>query len=199
MYKVFKRILDIIISLIALLVLSPLLIIISVLLLITAGTPILFTQERVGRNWKPFYIYKFRTMVKDAEDLGPQISVENDSRVTPVGRILRKYKLDELPQFINVIKGEMSIVGPRPEVKKYADAYKNDYSVILKIKPGISDYASIHYHNESSLLKLVPNAEDQYKSLIMPQKIKLYHKYMDEMSFVTDLKIIYATVKVLVK
>lgn len=199
MYKVFKRVLDIIISVIALIVLLPLFMVIFLLVLITSGSPVFFSQERVGRNWKPFRIFKFRTMIRDAEILGPQVSIDNDFRVTPFGRILRRYKLDELPQLINVIKGDMSIVGPRPEVKKYADAFKNDYSVILKIKPGISDYASIYYRDEASLLKPVLNVEDFYKSSILPQKIQLSHKYMNEMSFFTDIKIIFETVKALMK
>lgn len=199
MYLACKRFIDIFIAVAALLVLFPFLIILSLIIFVSSGRPVLFTQERVGRNWKPFRIYKFRTMVKHAETLGPQVCSLNDNRVTAIGRFLRKYKLDELPQFINVIKGEMSIVGPRPEVKEYADVYRNDYSRILKIKPGISDYASIHYRDEASMLQPVINPEDHYKRSIMPQKIELYHKYMNEMSFITDLKIIYATVKVLVK
>lgn len=199
MYKIIKRVTDILISTAALIALLPILIIISLLILFISGRPVFFSQERVGRNWRPFRIYKFRTMIKDAESIGPLVSVDKDNRVTPLGRVLRKYKLDELPQFINVIKGDMSIVGPRPEVKKYADAFRKDYSVILKIKPGISDYASIYYRDEASILKPVLNAEDHYKSSIMPQKIQLYHKYMNEMSFVTDIKIIFETMKALVR
>ena len=199
MYTLSKRLIDIFLSVVLLILFSPLFLIISLVILIESGLPVFFNQERVGKDWRKFHIFKFRTMVKNADKLGPAISIFQDKRVTPVGRILRKYKLDELPQLFNVLMGDMSIVGPRPEVMKYVNIYKKDYSNILKIKPGISDYASIQFYDEASFLKPVHNAEDYYKSSILPQKIKLYNKYIDEMSLTTDFKIIFKTVKTIIR
>ncbi len=197
-YPAVKRLTDILISIIGIIILSPLFLLISLLIFITSEGPVFFMQERVGKNWESFRIIKFRTMVNGAHNSGPEISVQNDPRVTSLGRFLRKFKLDEIPQLINVLKGEMSIVGPRPEVMKYASYYNNDFSLILKIKPGISDYASIRYRDEASLIPLICDCEKFYITEIMPKKIDLYKQYLNEIGFLTDLKIIFATLKAIV-
>lgn len=199
MYFFVKRLLDILISLIVLLILSPILIIISLGIVISSGTPIFYLQERVGRGWKPFKIIKFRTMVNDADQIGPGVSSEDDTRITSLGNFLRKYKLDELPQFFNVFWGEMSLIGPRPELLKYAEFYKDDYSKILTLKPGITDYASINFRNEAKLLDGKSESESFYLMKILPEKIFLYKKYLQEVSLVTDLKILFSTFKVIFK
>lgn len=196
-YDFFKRIIDVALALSALIFLSPFFIIISALIVITSGFPVFYRQERIGRNWRKFHILKFRTMVKNADRIGPALSASLDNRITPVGKFLRKYKLDELPQLINVIKGEMSIVGPRPEVMKYIEFYKNEYDDILRVRPGISDYASIEYRNESELLNRSLDPEDYYIKNLLPQKIQLYFKYIENKSFLTDINIIISTIRVI--
>jgi len=198
MYSYLKRIIDILISLTALIVLLPLYIIIALFVLLSSGYPVFYYQERIGRSWKPFSIIKFRTMVKGADKIGPGITSSTDERVTSAGRILRKYKLDELPQFFNVLKGDMSLIGPRPELLKYINFYREDYCSILNIKPGITDYAAIIYRDEETLLGK-SNKEESYITRILPSKIELYKKYMAEMGFYTDVKILLNTVRVMIQ
>ena len=188
-----KRICDFIISSILLLVLSPIFIVIALLVKTDSKGPVIYSQLRVGRNWKVFTLYKFRTMKNDSQSNGLRITVLNDSRITPIGRILRKYKLDEMPQLFNIFKGDMSVVGPRPESKKYVELYKEDYSEILQIQPGLTDYALIEFRNEEEILAGYEDAEQAYINLILPEKISLYKKYINEMSFVTDVKIVLKT------
>jgi lipopolysaccharide/colanic/teichoic acid biosynthesis glycosyltransferase len=190
-----KRLLDIFISLIALIFLSPLLIIISLGIILSSGIPIFYSQERVGKDWKRFKIIKFRTMVTDADRIGPGVSSEDDKRITKFGKFLRKHKLDELPQLLNVFVGAMSLIGPRPEIPKYAEFYKDDYSKILKLKPGITDYASVNYRNEAALLNGKSEGESFYLTKILPEKISLYKKYLHDVSLTTDLKILLSTIK----
>ena len=197
MYFFVKRILDILITMIGTILFFPLIIVISAVILITSGYPIFFLQERVGKNWKMFKIIKFRTMLKNADKMGMNISTFNDSRITSVGKILRKFKLDEIPQIFNVLIGNMSLVGPRPELLKYAEYYADDYSEILKIKPGITDYASIEFKDESELLSHSTDNEKIYLTKILPEKISLYKKYLKEANLKTDLKIIFTTFKVI--
>ena len=197
MYFFVKRILDILITVIGTILFFPLIIVISAVILITSGYPIFFLQERVGKNWKMFKIIKFRTMLKNADKMGMNISTFNDSRITSVGKILRKFKLDEIPQIFNVLIGNMSLVGPRPELLKYAEYYADDYSEILKIKPGITDYASIEFKDESELLSHSTDNEKIYLTKILPEKISLYKKYLKEANLKTDLKIIFTTFKVI--
>jgi lipopolysaccharide/colanic/teichoic acid biosynthesis glycosyltransferase len=161
---------------------------------ITSGAPIFFYQERIGKDWKPFKMIKYRTMVKNADKIGSGITSTYDSRITPAGRFLRKYKLDELPQLYNVLKGEMSLIGPRPELIQYINFYKDDYSSILNIKPGMTDYASIKFRDEEILIDK-NNKEESYINKILPSKIILYKKYINEMGFFTDVKILLSTVK----
>jgi len=199
MYFLLKRYSDILLSLIALLILFPLFIIIYLLILTFYGNPVFYKQERVGKNWENFYLYKFRTMRKQTGYEGVGITCLDDARITRFGAILRKYKLDELPQLINVLAGNMSLVGPRPELPKFAMVYRNEYDQILKMKPGISDFASIKYRNENNLLRTNKDPEKYYLQNILPDKINLYKKYLSEASTATDFKIILSTLKSMFK
>ncbi|WP_040210448.1 sugar transferase [Clostridium polynesiense] len=192
--RILKRIFDVFFSFTGLIVLSPVLLIVSLIIKLTSIGSVFFKQERIGINEKPFYIYKFRTMVVDAEKTGRQITVKNDERITKSGVFLRRYKLDELPQLINVLRGEMSFVGPRPEVKKYVELYTLEQKEVLRVKPGITDYASIAYRKENDLLKDSENPEDYYINIIMPHKISLNKKYISKNNIFIDIKIIIVTV-----
>jgi len=188
-----KRLFDIVFSLLGLIILAPILLIISILIKANSEGDILYKQKRIGKDGEPFYVNKFRTMVKDADKKGKQITVGNDSRITRVGRVLRKLKLDELPQLINVLKGEMSFVGPRPEVSKYVKLYTKSQREILNIKPGITDYASIYFSNESELLDQADDSEEFYVNKVMPYKIMLNKRYIENKSLVEDVKVICMT------
>src|SRR5215813_8810896 len=154
-----KRIFDILMATIGLVILAPLFLIVAVLIKLDSPGPIFFRQVRMGRGFRPFSIYKFRTMVWDTLGKGRPITVGNDPRITRAGRLLRATKIDELPQLINVLKGEMSFVGPRPEVREYVELFRKDYEKILKIRPGITDLASLKYHDEAAFLKQLENPE----------------------------------------
>lgn len=188
-----KRVFDIIASFCGIIILFPLIIIVSILIKITSKGPVLFKQIRVTKNGKLFKIYKFRTMKENSEG-NKQITVGKDNRITGIGHILRKTKLDELPQLFNVLKGEMSLVGPRPEVPKYVELYTDEQREILKVPAGITDYASIYFSNESELLGEVENPEEFYIKKIMPYKIELNKKYINEIGIMTDIKIIILTI-----
>lgn len=199
MYFFIKRLIDIFISLLALLILFPFLILISLVILINSGLPIFYYQERVGKEWIRFKIIKFRTMVNDADKIGPEISSEDDMRITKVGKFLRRYKLDELPQFFNVLVGNMSLIGPRPELPRFAEFYRDDYSNILTVRPGITDYASIRFRHEAALMNGKAEGESFYLKKILPEKIILYKKYLQKVSLTTDLKILLSTFKIIFK
>ena len=188
-----KRVFDIIASFCGIIILFPLIIIVSILIKITSKGPVLFKQVRVTKNGKLFKIYKFRTMKENSEG-NKQITVGKDNRITGIGHILRKTKLDELPQLFNVLKGEMSLVGPRPEVPKYVDLYTDEQREILKVPAGITDYASIYFSNESELLGEAENPEEFYIKKIIPYKIELNKKYINEIGIMTDIKIIILTI-----
>lgn len=192
-YFILKRLFDIIFSFLGVIFLFPLFLIIVILIKISSKGPIIFKQERVGKNFKKFYLYKFRTMIIEAEKKGSSITTANDPRITKIGKFLRKFKLDEFPQLINVLKGDISFVGPRPELEKFVDIFKNDYRDILRIKPGITDYASICYKDENELIKDKENPEKYYINEILPKKIELYKKYLNEMNIVLDIKLIIKT------
>lgn len=190
-----KRSIDFILSIIGIIILSPVLLIISILIKISTTGPIFFTQNRVGKKGRMFLIYKFRTMVLAAESLGPKITIGQDMRVTPIGRILRKTKLDELPQLFNVILGDMAIVGPRPEVSEYVDLYDaNIREIVLSVRPGITDYASILMIDEGDVLAKSNDPKATYINEIMPQKLDLAMKYVKEQNLIIDLKIIFLTI-----
>ena len=186
---------DAIFSLAGLVLLSPFLLLIAVLIKKEDRGPMFYRGVRVGRYEKPFKIFKFRTMVANAENLGGLSTADDDPRITKTGKFLRKYKLDELPQFINVLKGEMSFVGPRPEVQHYVDMFTEKEKTILNVRPGITDWASLWNPNEGAILVGSPNPEKTYLEKIRPQKLKLQLKYVRERSFWTDLKIILLTLK----
>lgn len=187
-----KRAFDFSAAFLGLLILSPILLITALLLRLLDGAPILFKQERIGRGGRPFRILKFRTM--KVNNSGPQITVAGDSRVTRTGRFLRKTKFDEFPQLINVMKGEMSFVGPRPEVAKYVSLYSAKDREILDLTPGITDPASLIYSNESEILGLQADPEKYYVDVIMPHKIAINRAYAGEANFVTDIKMILYTI-----
>lgn len=190
-----KRIFDISITLPALLVLSPLLLLIALLIKADSAGPVLYLQERIGKNRIPFFIYKFRTMHVDADKKGLLTVGGRDPRVTRIGYGLRKYKLDELPQLLNVLAGTMSLVGPRPEVKKYVDLYTGEQLKVLSITPGITDYASIAFSDENERLARSSQPEHTYIREIMPAKLQLNLKYLEEQSLMTDVKIILRTIR----
>lgn len=194
-----KRIFDIIFSLSILLALSPLLILISLLIKGRDGGSVFYRGARTGRYGHPFRIFKFRTMVPNAEAVGGASTADEDPRITPIGRALRRYKLDELPQFINVLTGDMSVVGPRPEVKYYTDMYTETEKAILTVRPGITDWASIWNSDEGAVLAGAEDPEKAYEELIRPTKIRLQLKYVRERSFFMDLKIIFLTVLAILK
>jgi len=192
--KVVKRIFDFICSTLGLIVLSPILIAIAIKIKIGSDGPVFFKQIRVGEKNKEFRILKFRTMVVDAEKLGRQITVGNDNRITRIGGFLRKYKLDELPQLINVFKGDMSLVGPRPEVPRYVKLYNEQQRKVLEVKPGITDLASIRYRDENDLLGEAENPDDLYINTIMPDKLALNLEYIKKNNVFFDIYIILKTI-----
>jgi lipopolysaccharide/colanic/teichoic acid biosynthesis glycosyltransferase len=168
--------------------------IISISIILTDGFPVFYLQERIGLNGQVFKLFKFRSMYKNADRKGLLTVGNRDPRITPIGYYLRKYKLDELPQLFNVLIGDMSLVGPRPEVKKYTDLYSLAQQKVLSVKPGITDYASIEYRNENELLAKSENPEKTYIQEVMPHKLLLNLKYIQEQSIITDIKVIFKTI-----
>lgn len=191
-----KYFVDYIFSFFASILLLPVVITIVFLMIALMPGPFLFKQQRIGKSGKPFCLYKFRSMsvLKDASK--GTFHVGDTSRITPFGKILRKTKLDELPQLFNVLKGDMSIVGPRPEVEKWTKVYPEKWAIVHKVKPGITDNASILFRNEEEILKNSPNPEEAYKNEILPRKLDLYIDYVNNHSLLGDMKIIFHTVKV---
>jgi len=189
-----KRFFDTILSCLGLLLASPLLLIVAGLILIWDGSPILFRQIRVGRNGRDFILNKFRTMTRLQEGFQGFFDVGNKNRVTRVGAFLRKTKLDELPQLWNVLKGDMSFVGPRPEVRKWVVAYPERWTKVLEVRPGITDSASIYYRNEEELLAQAEDPEAYYRDYILPHKLDLYEEYVRTRSFFGDIYLIYKTI-----
>ena len=194
-YEPAKRIFDIIISLIGLLLLAPILLVIIILIKMDSSGPIFYRGARVGKKGRLFSTFKFRTMVEDAETKGGSSTADDDPRITHIGRILRKYKLDELPQLFDVLRGKMSIVGPRPEVKHYVDMFTEEEKSILSVRPGITDWATLWNSDEGALLAGSLDPEKAYMEKIRPEKIRLQLKYIRERSFLVDIKIIWLTLK----
>lgn len=188
-----KRVFDWVTALIGLLCLWPLFVIVAVLIKLDSDGSVFFRQQRVGKGFRLFGIYKFRTMVSDAARRGGPITYGDDPRITSIGAWLRRTKIDELPQLINVLKGEMSIVGPRPEVPQYVDWFREDYKEILKVRPGITDLASLKFRNEAALLGSSPNPDEMYLRCILPQKVSLGKQYVRESSLSADLALIFKT------
>lgn len=188
-----KRVFDVIVSGIILLVFLPFGIVISVAIALGSRGGVFYRQERIGWKGKPFRLWKFRTMRKDADKLGKLTVGMRDPRITRVGYFIRKTKLDEFPQFINVLVGEMSIVGPRPEVKEYVDLYTPDQQIVLTVKPGITDYASLEYFKENELLGQSEDPRKTYIDEVMPAKIELNKKYIAKPTLGTDISIMWKT------
>ena len=193
-----KRIFDITLSLFGLIILLPFMLIIAILIKIDSKGPVFFKQIRVTKNGKEFKIFKYRTM-RVGSDKYSQITVGKDGRITKIGSFLRKYKLDEIPQLINVLIGDMSLVGPRPEVPKYVALYTDEQKEILKVRAGITDYAWGGGGGENDLLASEEEPEKAYIEKIMPKKIELNKKYLSEISILTDIKIILLTIKKILK
>lgn len=193
------RIFDFLFSILGLIILSPLFIIVSIWIKLDSNGPVFYSQIRVGRNNKDFKLLKFRSMVTDADTKGLITVGGRDPRVTQSGYFIRKYKLDELPQLLNVLIGDMSLVGPRPEVRKYVDLYNETQRKVLSVKPGITDYASIEYIDENEILGKAENPEKVYIEQIMPEKIKYNMKYIQNRSVKEYFKIIFLTIVKIVK
>jgi lipopolysaccharide/colanic/teichoic acid biosynthesis glycosyltransferase len=195
-----KRSFDLVSSLFGLVILSPFLFVMASLIKLDSSGPVFFRQERVGRLGNPFRIHKFRTMVTDAEKRGLQITVGSDVRVTRVGDFLRQYKLDELPQLIDVLLGNMSLVGPRPEVLKFVDCWPSDVrDLILSVRPGITDRASIEFKSENEILGKADDPHQAYIDEVLPIKLGYYVDYVKNQSFFSDVKIIIDTLLAIVK
>jgi lipopolysaccharide/colanic/teichoic acid biosynthesis glycosyltransferase len=190
-----KLLFDILFSLLGLAVFSPFMAALALLIKREDGGPVFYRGRRVGRHGRTFRIFKFRTMIVDAEKLGGASTPNNDPRITNIGEFLRKYKLDELPQLINVLKGDMSIVGPRPEVQRYVNMFSDEEKTILTVRPGITDWASLWNIDEGSILAGSQDPERAYMEKIRPRKLELQLKYVKERSLMTDVKIIVLTLK----
>ncbi len=189
---------DIVGATLGLLLLAPLMLLTAMWIKLDSTGSVLFLQLRVGRYGEPFQIYKFRSMVTGAPGMGPSITVAEDPRITRAGKFLRRYKLDELPQLWNVLVGDMSLVGPRPEVPEYVALYTNaQKEKILSLRPGITDLASLEFSNESDLLAASEEIRTSYATSILPRKLRLYESYVDERSLALDLRIVFATIMVL--
>jgi lipopolysaccharide/colanic/teichoic acid biosynthesis glycosyltransferase len=191
-----KRIVDLFFSVLGLILLFPFFFIIAMAIKIDTRGPIFYRGERVGRNGKIFRIFKFRSMVPDAEKKGGTSTSAVDMRLTRVGKFIRMFKLDEFSQLVNVFLGDMSLVGPRPEVKKFVDLYSAEEKIILSVRPGITDWSSIKFHNEPEIIAAsgIPDADQAYAQLIRPMKLKLQMKYIRERTIFLDLYLLVATV-----
>ena len=190
----FKRVIDCLLCSIIFIITLPFFVIFSIGIKITSKGPVLFKQERVGQDLKPFYILKFRTMVKDADKKGIQLTTGNDSRITSFGKFLRKINMDEMPQLINVIKGDMSIIGTRPEVKRYVDVYTDSMLATLLIRPGMVSLASVKYKNENDMLTIASNPEQVYIEEILPDKMDYNLGYIKRISISEDMSIMGKTI-----
>ncbi len=189
-----KRLFDIVFSFLGLVITAPLMGLLAVLIKISSPGPVFFRGTRVGKYGKPYKMFKFRTMVPNAEKLGGPSTAEDDSRLTKIGKFLKKFQLDELPQLINVFKGEMSFVGPRPEVPFYVDMMTKEEKIILSIRPGMTDWASLWNFHEGGILTGSLDPEKTYMEKIRPEKLRLQMKYVKERSFLVDIKIIFKTI-----
>jgi lipopolysaccharide/colanic/teichoic acid biosynthesis glycosyltransferase len=193
---ILKRILDVVLSAAGLVVLALPMLVIVVIIRITSPGPVFYRATRVGRGGRLFRLYKFRSMVVNADQVGPRITGSDDARITPVGRFLRRTKLDELPQLINVLRGEMSLVGPRPEDPKYVSFYTPEQRAVLSVRPGITGAASVMYRHEEALLEC-DNREERYVQEIMPAKLALDLEYVRNVSVMRDIKLITQTLRAL--
>jgi lipopolysaccharide/colanic/teichoic acid biosynthesis glycosyltransferase len=199
--RITKRLIDVAVSLIGVLISAPLMLLIAIaILLLLEGRPIFFHGKRIGLNKRPFYIVKFRSMVVGAENSGYGSIAASDSRITQIGRILRKTKLDELPQFFNILKGDMSLVGPRPELWKYADTYTGEHRKILRMRPGLTDWATLVNIDEGRVLDGASDPDAEYNRRIRPLKLLLQLKYVTHPDLICDLRILtYTALRLLVR
>lgn len=189
-----KRWFDVVCAIIGLVILAPILLVIAIIIKMDSKGPVLFVQPRVGKNNKDFLIYKFRTMRTQSENQGLLTLGNNDNRITKVGYFLRRYKIDEFPQLLNILKGDMSFVGPRPELRYYVNFYSEDDMQIFAVRPGITGLASLKYRNEVELLKAAENPEEFFIKTIIPDKLKYNKAYIKKRSFFFDLKLIFITI-----
>jgi lipopolysaccharide/colanic/teichoic acid biosynthesis glycosyltransferase len=194
-----KRLFDIVAAAAGLIVLAPVIVVAALAIKLDSRGPVFFMQKRVGRSFRPFWIYKFRTMVDKAGPGASSITVGADPRITRVGHWLRKSKIDELPQLLNILRGDMTFVGPRPEVARYVELFRSDYDEILKVRPGLTDLASLKYRDEAALLGAVKNPEEEYLCRLLPDKIRLAKEYIRRASFVYDVGLIFKTLRALVE
>ena len=190
-----KRTFDIGISFVGLILLSPLILLAALAIKLDSPGPIMFRQKRIGKGFRPFLIYKFRTMVQGASDRRRSLTVGDDPRITSSGRFLRRTKIDEIPQLINVLKGDMSFVGPRPEVPEFVELFREDYEETLTVRPGITDLASVKYRDEAAVLGHCNNPQEEYLRHVLPDKINLNKEYIRRSSFFFDLTLILKTVR----
>lgn len=195
-----KRSMDLFFSFLGLVFLSPIFLVIAIWIKLDSKGPVFYRQTRVGKNMKPFKIFKFRTMVLDAESRGLQITTSDDGRITKAGIFLRKTKLDELPQLFNVFWGQMSLVGPRPEVPKYVEYYPEEIQkIVFSVPPGITDRASLEFKDENELLRLSKDPEKTYINEILPVKLKYYVDYVENRTMFSDVKIIVDTIREIIR
>lgn len=198
MYKsFFKRLFDFIASVIGIILLIPIIVPIMLWIKTSSKGPLFFIQKRVGKDFKEFNLYKFRSMVVDAPNIGPSVTSGDDPRITKVGKIIRRTKIDELPQLFNVIKGDMSLVGPRPEVIKFVNEKREDYKIVLSVPPGITDNAAIEYRDEETIMEQFEDKEKAYIDIVLPEKIELYKFYINNISLKNDILLILKTIKVI--
>jgi len=198
MYKyIGKRVFDVVATTIGAVLLLPLIVLVVVWIKLSSEGPLFYIQKRVGKNFKEFDLYKFRSMVVNADKVGPSVTSGDDPRITKVGKIIRKTKIDELPQLLNVLKGDMSLVGPRPEVMKFVKEKKEQYKRVLSVKPGITDNAAIEFRDEETIMQQYKDKEKAYIDIVLPQKIDLYNQYIDNIGFINDIKLILKTLKVI--
>ena len=190
-----KRLFDIISSVLGIFFLWPFILLIAILVKLDSPGPVLYNGVRVGKNGKQFRMHKFRSMVQNADQIGGPSTADDDPRLTKVGKFLKKFQLDELPQLFNVLKGEMSVVGPRPEVPQEVDLYTEEEKKLLFVRPGLTDWASLWNFHEGEILKGVEDAHEAYRKEIRPEKIRLGLKYVEEHNFWIDIKIILQTIK----
>jgi lipopolysaccharide/colanic/teichoic acid biosynthesis glycosyltransferase len=188
-----KRVFDAIISSLGLLLLGPVFLIVALMIKLDSRGPVFFKQARIGREFRSFFIYKFRTMIADAASRGGTLTVGSDPRITRVGAVLRTTKIDEIPQLINIFKGDMSFVGPRPEVLEFVELFRSDYEEILRVRPGLTDLASLKYRNEAMTLAQAEDPHEDYLKRVLPDKIRLAKEYIRRSSFLFDLGLIIKT------
>lgn len=196
---ILKRIFDIVVSLVMLIILLPVFILLGIVIKIDSSGPIFFRQERITQYGRTFRIFKFRTMVNNAEKLGTQVTIRNDSRITKVGSFIRDCRLDEIAQLLNILTGDMTFVGTRPEVKKYVDCYTNEMMATLLLPAGVTSLASIYYKDEAELLEKSNNSDDTYIEDILPEKMKYNLQSIEKFDFLEDIKIMLKTAVAVIK